>query len=100
MLVVNRSAGTFEDHLFRELPNYLQPGDCLILNNSRVFPARLYGHREGFQGRVEVFLTRTISDDRKTWIALVRPGRKMRTGETIRFSEALSAQIVGQRRIR
>ena len=96
MLVVDRAAGTFEDHTFRELPNYLRDGDCLVLNNSRVFPSRLYGHREGFEGRVEVFLTHPVSDDHKTWTALVRPGRKMRTGEALRFGDALTAKIVGR----
>ena len=47
MLVVHRGLGTWEDRTFRDLPGYLHPGDCLVLNDSRVFPARLYGHRAG-----------------------------------------------------
>lgn len=96
MLVLHRAGQRWEDRAFRDLPEYLRPGDCLVLNNSRVFPSRLYGHREGFHGRVEVFLTRALSDDQLTWTALVRPGRKMRTGEIIRFSDDLSAKIVGR----
>lgn len=121
MLVVHRAEGRWEDRYFRELPGFLRAGDCLVLNDSRVFPSRLYGRREGvhslpvgkrnpkrfenLSGRVEVFLTAPVSEDRKTWEALVRPGRKMRTGERIHFDDALAGEIVargefGERTIR
>jgi len=88
MLVVDRRTGTWEDRAFRDFPTYLHSGDCLVLNDSRVFPSRLYGRREhGSGGRVEVFLTKQVSPDGLTWEALVRPGRKMRTGERIIVSE-------------
>jgi S-adenosylmethionine:tRNA ribosyltransferase-isomerase len=119
MLVVDRAAGRWEDRWFRDLPAYLAPGDCLVLNDSRVFPARLFGHRSGAQshpvgkhnpkrheflsGQVEVFLVRPLSADAREWEALVRPGRKMRTGERIRFSgvglpacPSLEAEIVAR----
>jgi S-adenosylmethionine:tRNA ribosyltransferase-isomerase len=112
MLVLHRAERTWEDRNFRDLPGFLSPGDCLVLNNSKVFPSRLYGHREGVHslpvgkhnpkrkenltGRVEVFLTKPLSDDRHTWEALVRPGRKMRTGERIRFGAGLTAEITGR----
>lgn len=84
MLVVDRRSGAWEDRTFRDFPGYLHSGDCLVLNDSRVFPSRLYGRREhGDGGRVEVFLTKQVSVDGLTWEALVRPGRKMRTGERI-----------------
>src|SRR5689334_6762243 len=100
MLVVYRDQGRWEDCSFREFPEFLRAGDCLVLNDSRVFPARLYGHRAGsagslpvgknnpkrdenLSGRVEVFLLRSVSEDGRDWQALVRPGRKMRTGERI-----------------
>ena len=95
MLVVDRKAGTLEDRSFREFPSLLQPGDCLVLNDSRVFPSRLYGHREGHMGRVEVFLTRQESPDGLLWTALVRPGRKMRSGERIVISDELTVEILG-----
>lgn len=82
--------------MFAELPSFTQPGDCLVLNNSRVFPSRLYGKREGFEGAVEVFLTHQLSDDPLTWTALVRPGRKIRTGERIVFDPQLSARILAR----
>jgi S-adenosylmethionine:tRNA ribosyltransferase-isomerase len=121
MLVVYRNENRWEDRLFCELPVFLHPGDCLVLNDSRVFPARLFGHRGGvhahavgknnpklhehLSGRVEVFLLRAVSADGKEWEALVRPGRKMRTGERIHFSDGLEGEIAargeyGERRIR
>ncbi len=96
MLVVDRRSSSWEDRFFRDLPHYLNPGDCLVLNNSRVFPSRLYGRREHGTGRVEIFLIRQISSDGLTWQALVHPGRKMRTGERILISEDLSAEILGR----
>jgi S-adenosylmethionine:tRNA ribosyltransferase-isomerase len=100
MLVVDRARGThgthaaWEDRRFTDFPAYLHPGDCLVLNDSRVFPSRLIGRREGGTGRVEVFLTKPLGD--LTWEALVHPGRKMRTGERIIFSEDLTAEILAR----
>ena len=96
MLVVDRKTGTLEDRTFRDFPGLLHPGDCLVLNDSRVFPSRLYGRREHATGRVEIFLSRPSSPDRLTWDALVRPGKKMRTGEHIVISEDLTAEILGR----
>ncbi|MEO8662113.1 MAG: tRNA preQ1(34) S-adenosylmethionine ribosyltransferase-isomerase QueA [Bryobacteraceae bacterium] len=95
MLVVHREEGRWEDRAFRDLPDFLRPGDCLALNDSKVFPARLYGQRVGTGGAVEVFLLRPEAEDNKTWTALVRPGRRMRTGERVRFAD-VEAEIVGR----
>ena len=121
MLVVDRRTGRWEDRLFQDFPEYLHPGDCLVLNDSRVFPARLFGHRAGLHalpvgknnpkrreflsGDVEVFLLRAVSADGRDWEALVRPGRKLPVGESIRFTPDLEAEIVargefGERTIR
>jgi len=121
MLVLYREERRWEDRHFRELPAFLRSGDCLVLNDSRVFPARLFGHREGVRslpigknnpkrreylsGEVEVFLLRAVSADGRDWEALVRPGRKMRLGERIRFADGLAGEIVargefGERTIR
>jgi S-adenosylmethionine:tRNA ribosyltransferase-isomerase len=94
MLVVDRKTGTWEDRMFRDFPSYVHDGDCLVLNDSRVFPSRLYGRREHGTGRVEIFLTRQITAN--TWHALVRPGKKMRTGERIIISDDLTAEILGR----
>ena len=112
MLVVYRGERRWEDRSFGELPRFLGPGDCLVLNDSRVFPSRLYGHRAGLDalpigknnpkrheylsGKVEVFLLRPVSADGRDWEALVRPGRKMRVGERIHFEGALEAEIIGR----
>jgi S-adenosylmethionine:tRNA ribosyltransferase-isomerase len=101
MLVLHRAEQRWEDRQFRELPTFLLAGDCLVLNDSRVFPARLFGRRAGvhslpigkknpkrreyLSGAVEVFLLRAASADGKEWLALVRPGRKVRVGERIIF---------------
>src|SRR5215831_6302809 len=110
MLVVYRRERRWEDRQFREFPSFLQAGDCLVLNDSRVFPARLFGHRAGVRslpigknnpkrreylsGEAEVFLLRAVSADGRDWEALVRPGRKLRVGERIRFAEGLEGEIV------
>jgi S-adenosylmethionine:tRNA ribosyltransferase-isomerase len=112
MLVVHRAEGRWEDRAFADLPEYLRPGDCLVLNDSRVFPARLFGHRGGIHalpvgknnpklgehlsGTVEVFLLRSVSKDGRDWEALVRPGRKLPVGERIRFDEGLEGEIVAR----
>jgi len=110
MLVLYRGGQRWEDRRFVEFPSFLRAGDCLVLNNSRVIPSRLYGHRAGtrslpigknnpkrreyLSGRVEVFLLQPVSADRRDWKALVRPGRKMRVGEIVVFDGGLEAEIV------
>jgi len=96
MLVVDRKTGIWQDRTFRDLPSFLHPNDCRVLNDSRVFPSRLYGHREGHTGKVEVFLTQQESPDALRWTALVRPGRKMRSGERIMISDELTVEILGR----
>jgi S-adenosylmethionine:tRNA ribosyltransferase-isomerase len=95
MLVLHRKEQRWEDRMFRELPEFLDPGDCLVLNDSKVFPSRVFGHRAGMSGEIEVLLLQPISADAKTWTALVHPGRKMRTGERINF-DGLEAEIIGR----
>jgi S-adenosylmethionine:tRNA ribosyltransferase-isomerase len=92
MLVMDRAAGTVRDSMFAELPSLLRPGDLLVLNDSRVIPARLYARRtlrrekEKPTGRIEVMLTEAAGDNR--WHALVRPGRKVAIGEVLVFRNA------------
>ena len=97
MLVVDRSRGSWEDRQFRDLPAFLCPGDCLVLNDSRVFPARLFGHRLGHTGEVEVLLLRPVDSAAREWEALVHPGRKMRVGERVRFADGLEAEVIARR---
>ncbi len=106
LLVVSRQSQSFGDDLFANFPNYVGPGDCLVLNDTRVFPARLHGRRNSKKGaRVEVFLTRTLDAEETTWKVLVKPGKRVRTGDTIIFSEDLEAEVLahgdyGERTIR
>ena len=105
MLVVDRAAGTFTDRQFRDLPEFLRAGDCLVLNDTRVFPSRLLGHRVGATGEIEIFLTRALTSDGSTWNALVKPGKKMLVGQRVKISDELLAEVLahgefGERTIR
>lgn len=95
LMTLNKTTGAVEHHHFYELVEYLRPGDCLILNNSRVLPARLLGQRLPGGGACEVLLL--IDRGEKTWECLVRPGRKMRTGARLSFGNGeLTAEVVGE----
>ena len=94
MLVVDRASGRFKDHHFRDLPSFLRAGDCLALNDSRVFPSRLLGTKDGTGRRVEIFLLRALDEDRLSWQALVKPGKHLMPGARVRFSDRLSAEVV------
>jgi S-adenosylmethionine:tRNA ribosyltransferase-isomerase len=106
MLVLNRATGVPRDDLFANLPQLLQPGDLLVLNDSRVLPARLYATRAGARaqhnspqpsGLIEVLLTEQIEDPaapgENLWRALVRPARKVLIGETLSFFETTAATM-------
>ena len=93
LMTLDRKTGETGHHHFYELPDFLNPGDCLILNDSRVLPARLLGQRLPGGGACEVLLL--IDRGNKTWECLVRPGRKMRTGAKLRFGNGeLTAEVV------
>ena len=79
LMVVSRSDGSIQHRHFYDLPEYLRPGDVMVFNDSRVFPARLYGTRAGTGGRIELLLLHRTSPG--TWRALVKPGRRMRQGD-------------------
>jgi S-adenosylmethionine:tRNA ribosyltransferase-isomerase len=97
MLVVSRTKKTFQDDLFRHFSRYIRPGDCLVLNNTRVFPARLHGVRNGKGGaKVEVFLLHSDEERREIWHCLVKPGKRARTGDTILFGDELRAVVLAQ----
>lgn len=123
LLLLSTSTGQFEDRQFHDFPDLLRPTDLVIFNNTRVFPARLYGRRKGLKsqalsprnpaareflrGRMEVLLTRQLQLDPNEWECLVRPGRKLSVGEHLCFGEQdeLQAQIIargdfGERHIR
>jgi len=95
MLVLYRDQQRWEDRVFRDFPQFVRTGDCLVLNDSKVFPSRLYGRRVGFSGLVEVLLVRPASEDTKTWTALVHPGRKIRSRERIAF-DGVEAEVISR----
>jgi S-adenosylmethionine:tRNA ribosyltransferase-isomerase len=125
LLHLQRTSGQHADRQFRDFPDLLRPGDLVVFNNTRVFPARLYGRREGaraqpvsphnpaardhLHGRIEVLLTRQLSTDPNDWECLVRPGRKIGVGERLFFgagdhdelqAEVLTRAEFGERQIR
>jgi S-adenosylmethionine:tRNA ribosyltransferase-isomerase len=102
---LDRNRGSWEDQTFRDLPGYVGPGDCLVLNDSRVFASRLFATRSSGPARIEVFLVKPVSQDGRDWQALVRPGRKVGVGERLTFSDSLQADVLdrgghGERTIR
>lgn len=97
MLVVDRATGRVEDRVFRDLPRYLRKGDCLILNDTRVIPSRLYGRKEGYAREVEIFLLTPQNPERTLWTALVRPGRHLHEGARVEISERLAIEILETR---
>lgn len=93
LLVVDRKTGKTEHRVFSDIISYIKPGDCLVLNNTRVIPARLLGHREKSGGAAELLLLRQIEGD--VWESLVRPGKKCRVGDRVSFGEGkLVAEII------
>ncbi|HWI52827.1 MAG TPA: tRNA preQ1(34) S-adenosylmethionine ribosyltransferase-isomerase QueA [Symbiobacteriaceae bacterium] len=85
LFVIHRNGGAFEHRHFRDLPQYLRPGDALVVNETRVMPARLLGQREGSGGAIEVLLLKRL--DRYRWETLVKPGKKARAGQRISFGD-------------
>ena len=92
LLVIDRKSGSLTDKHFYDVIDYLQAGDVLVLNNTKVIPARLIGHRSGHTGEVEFLLLKRI--DYTHWKCLVRPGKKLQVGAEVVFSEELSATVV------
>jgi S-adenosylmethionine:tRNA ribosyltransferase-isomerase len=104
MLQLDRSTDEYRDRQFADLPEILQPGDLLILNDSRVLPARLFATRAGLTtqhnsptptGHIEVLLTQHLASDHNDWTALVKPAKKVQLGETLHFADpALTATVL------
>ncbi|MGI8960460.1 MAG: tRNA preQ1(34) S-adenosylmethionine ribosyltransferase-isomerase QueA [Bryobacteraceae bacterium] len=95
MLVISREKQSFHDDQFRNFNKYILPGDCLVLNDSRVFPARLHGRKQTSSGTgIEVFLVRALDEEEIVWTALVRPGKRVRIGDTIVFDETTRAEVL------
>ena len=93
LLVLNRETGAIEHKIFSDVIDYLNEGDCLVINNTRVIPARLIGEKEGTGGKVEVLLLKRRAND--VWETLVKPGKKLRPGARVTFGDGrLKAEIL------
>jgi S-adenosylmethionine:tRNA ribosyltransferase-isomerase len=96
LMVVNRKTGKIEHKVFSDILKYFDDGDVMILNNTRVFPARLYGNKEKTGAKIEVFLLRELDHDSKLWDVLVDPARKIRIGNKLYFgdNDMLVAEVI------
>lgn len=93
LLVVDKKNGTYEHEVFSDVINYLEEGDCLVLNDTKVIPARLLGNKIGTDATCEVFLLKRQSDS--VWECLVRPGKKLRVGATVTFGDgSLTCEVI------
>lgn len=92
LLVLDRSTGKTEHKVFHNIIDYLNPGDTLVLNNTKVIPARIYGHRESKDESIETLLVKDYGND--TWEVLAKPGKKLKIGTTIIYSDRLKAEVI------
>lgn len=96
LMVVHRKTGEIEHRTFKDIISYFNEGDVMVFNNTRVFPARLYGQKEKTGARIEVFLLRELNSDNKLWDVLVEPARKIRIGNKLYFGEdnSIVAEVI------
>ena len=87
LLVLNKDTGAIEHHIFKEITDYLNPGDCLVINDTKVIPARLYGNKIGTDAKIELLLLKRKEND--IWETLVKPGKKAKPGSKISFGGGL-----------
>ena len=85
MMVLNRETGEIEDKLVSDILNYFQKGDCIVVNDTKVFPARVFGKKEKTNAKIEVMLLRELKKQERIWDVLVEPARKVRIGNKIYF---------------
>ena len=93
MLLLDRNSGSISDKMFTHLPDLLREDDVVVLNNTKVFPARLYGQTET-GANIEIFLVAELAEN--TWEVLARPGKRLKSGKTIIFSDKLAASVIGK----
>lgn len=97
LMVVDRSTGKIEHRVFHEIIDYFEEGDVMVVNNTKVFPARLYGNKEKTGAEIEVFLLRELNREQRLWDVLVDPARKIRIGNKLYFGddeETLVAEVI------
>ncbi len=95
MMVVNRKTKTYEHRVFKDIIEYFDEGDIMVVNNTKVFPARLYGNKEKTGAKIEVFLLRELNKEAHLWDVLVDPARKIRVGNKLYFGDGdLVAEVI------
>ena len=92
LMVLDRNTGNIEHKVFSDIIDYLNSGDTLVLNNTKVIPARIFGHREGKEETIEVLLVKEYGDDK--WEVLAKPGKKLKIGTLVIFSDKLKAEVI------
>lgn len=96
LMVVNRKTGEIEHKMFKDILGYFDEGDVMVFNDTKVFPARLFGNKEKTRARIEVFLLRELDSEHKLWDVLVEPARKIRIGNKLYFGEdeSMVAEVI------
>lgn len=96
LMVVDSRSGEISHHIFKDILNYFNEGDIMVFNNTKVFPARLYGNKEKTGACIEVFLLRELNEENKFWDVLVEPARKIRIGNKLYFGEddSMVAEVI------
>ncbi|WP_185871416.1 tRNA preQ1(34) S-adenosylmethionine ribosyltransferase-isomerase QueA [Blattabacterium cuenoti] len=94
LMVIHRINQKIEHKLFKDLHEYFEEGDTIILNNTKVFPARLFGNKEKTEAKIEVFLLRELDSKDRTWDVLVDPARKVRVGNKLNFGYGLTGEVI------
>src|SRR6478752_561403 len=95
LMVINRATKTIEHKIFKDVVDYFDEGDVMIMNNTKVFPARLYGNKEKTGAKIEVFLLRELNQEAHLWDVLVDPARKIRVGNKLYFGDGdLVAEVI------
>ena len=95
LMVLDKNTGAIEHKIFRDITEYLKPGDCLVINDTKVIPARLIGEKEGTGAAIEVLLLKRLEDRQDTWEVLVKPGKKCKVGARIVFGGGkLTGEII------
>ena len=94
LMKIDRQTGEIEHRIFRDITDYLRPGDALVINDTKVIPARLFGEKEGTGRQVEFLLLNKLSYD--NWEIIMRPGKKLRIGDRVLFGDELAAEILGK----
>jgi S-adenosylmethionine:tRNA ribosyltransferase-isomerase len=94
LMVLERKTKSIDTKKFRDVTDYMSEGDCLVINNSKVFPARLFGYKEKTNAKIEVFLLRQLSGEENIWDVLVDPARKVRIGNRIFLTKNLYCEVI------